>query len=151
MRLRIGWLKKLINKMRILIYFLMIEFISASPVLTPAEIISQREGLNDWRQIAKSASQLPKLEGIEILGKGVRKTSNLSIYSIPETKDVSIALKNALMAIPGHAEFYSNRIRAPFEEFKNPPSDLYTNASGRFLREMMWGGKLLNSFLAPRL
>jgi hypothetical protein len=113
---------------------------------------------DNWDQWCKeynkkldSAMQLPEQERIPILQEvvliGPRVPDKHKLEG--DRLKIFIRAQSALLAIPGHAEYYSKRIRGPFEEFKNPPSDLYTNASGRFLREMMWGGQTLEQLPSP--
>ena len=78
--------------------------------LPAAEIRAQKQGLEQWREVAERADDLPKSEAIEKLGEGIRKTARRDIYSIGGTNEVAQELRNALLAIPGHAEYYRDRI-----------------------------------------
>lgn len=78
---------------------------------------AQREGLKRWNKLAGSIADIPPQEAIELLGQGVRKTSRRDIYSIEGTVETAQKLKQVLLSIPGHAEYYRDRILAAQEEY----------------------------------
>ena len=93
--------------------------LSAAVELSPKEIQSQKQGLEKWSSVADHAANMANDEAISKLGEGIRKTSRLNMYSINGTLEVNEKLKNALLAIPGHAKFFRdeiNQARAKYEE-----------------------------------
>lgn len=113
---------------------------------------------DNWEQWCKEyskkldyAMQLPEQERIPILQEVVLigprdpKTPKL----VGDRLKIFLRAQGALLAIPGHAEYYDKRIRAPYQEFKNPPSNVYTAAANRFMDEMMWGGQTLEQLPSP--
>lgn len=80
--------------------------------LSTEELFAQEEGLEKWREFAGRALTVEKNEAIEKLAEGIRKTSRPNIYSIEGTKEVALKLKAALLSIPGHAEYYQNKIES---------------------------------------
>jgi hypothetical protein len=71
--------------------------------LTPEDIYAQNEGLARLRETAGELAENPSTELKLKLAEGLRKTAMPSIYSIDETVEVHQLIKNALIAVPGHA------------------------------------------------
>ncbi len=68
------------------------------------------KGLQEWSELAKKAKSQPSADLIPRLGTGLLKTSQTSIYVIGDRLGVRKELQEAILAIPGHAEYYQNRI-----------------------------------------
>ena len=118
--------------------------LSSAVELSPKEIQSQKEGLEMWDSAADHAANMDKDEAIPKLGEGIRKTSRLNMYSINGTVEVAEKLKNALLAIPGHAAYYRdeiNKARAKFEEALQGGDETLIGETRQYL-----AGKLLFDF-----
>lgn len=74
------------------------------------EIADMHESLEKWREIARTANDLPPDVAIPLLGRGVYKTSQTDIYVFGDREGVRRELQEALVAIPGHAEWYHREI-----------------------------------------
>jgi hypothetical protein len=94
---------------KLYILFLMIGGLLGAE-LPPEEIQAQKEGLEKWRGIAIQAPNMPKEEAILKLSEGLRKTSRSNMYSIEGTQEVNRLLRDKLLAIPGHAKYYQQKI-----------------------------------------
>ncbi|RYD69991.1 MAG: hypothetical protein EOP84_27445 [Verrucomicrobiaceae bacterium] len=68
------------------------------------------QALAQWREIAETAPSLPPAEAIPKLGLGVRKTADPTPYRLGDREGTHRKLQEALLAIPGHAEFYGRLI-----------------------------------------
>ena len=80
--------------------------------VTQEEIDSLNDSLEKWRLRAGNQGDLNQTEYIEILGSGLGKTSNDVIFFQDKSKRVIVheLLKKKLISIPGHAEYYRDRI-----------------------------------------
>ena len=83
-----------------------------SPAITSAEHAEQREGLVWWRNQIAKAQDLPKGEAIKILGECICKMPIQTVYQIDDKWDVYREAQQALMSIPGYADYYADRLRA---------------------------------------
>ena len=79
------------------------------------EISEIKEGLREWKNIAENAKKNPSADLIPQLGLGLRKTSLTSIYVVGDRLGVHKELQEALLSIPGHAEYYANQINAAWQ------------------------------------
>lgn len=86
--------------------------------VTQEQIDSLNASLEKWRELAAAPDILNQNEDIERLGSVLRKTSNGVIYFQDEKKRklVHELLKRKLISIPGHAEYYRDRINAGREQ-----------------------------------
>jgi hypothetical protein len=113
------------------------------------EIKESEQGLQTWRNFAEEAKVKPSTDLIPKLGLGLRKTTLTSVYVAGDRLETRKLIQDALLAIPGHAEFYANRInnaRAEvddaFKQGKYPPfNDL--------LDEQMYGFETLAQLPSP--
>lgn len=71
---------------------------------------AQHEALASWRQGIANSEKLPREQAIEFLGEAVRKTSDLKFFQVKERIDVQQAAQTTILAIPGHAEYYRDRL-----------------------------------------
>ena len=80
--------------------------------LSSSEIQAQKDGLVYWSQFADQVGSSPRGEVIEKLATGIVKTSRHNMFSIPETAGVANKLRVTMLAIPGHAKYYQDKIDA---------------------------------------
>ncbi len=78
--------------------------------LSSSEIRAQKDGLAYWSQFADQVGSSPRGEIIEKLATGIVKTSRHNMYSIPEAAGVANRLRDTMLAIPGHAKYYEDKI-----------------------------------------
>ena len=75
-----------------------------------------QKGIQQMRELLLQAPNLPPDEAIPRLGVAVEKTSHNRIYKFPERAELHEQLEQALIAIPGHAEYYRNKINLAQEK-----------------------------------
>ena len=85
---------------------------------SPDKVAEIEKNLNQLGQLAKQASVLPPNEAIPRLAEAVQKTSHARIYYVGERETIHQELKNALMAIPGHAKYQGNIILEKHASYK---------------------------------
>jgi hypothetical protein len=83
---------------------------SAANEVDPRGPEAQAEALQYWRERIANAPNLPSEEAIPLLAACVFKTSLRSIFQSDERWEVHYAAQKALLAIPGHAEFYAKKL-----------------------------------------
>jgi hypothetical protein len=98
------------NKLLQLIFLTFSLFPVSARETSPEELAEMKEGLNDWRELVSTFNTLPRNEAIEELGRGLYKTSLTSIYRLDEREEVRKEIQTALFSIPGHAEYYRDKI-----------------------------------------
>jgi len=81
-----------------------------------AEITEMEIGLERLRNLAIQSSKMPAEMAIPQLGTGIYKTSLTSIYVYGDREGTRKILQSALMAIPGHAEYYDQKIRKSMDD-----------------------------------
>lgn len=84
---------------------------SAANEVDPRGPEAQAEALQLWREKIANAPNLPSDEVIPLLAACVKKTSMSTIFQSDERWEVHYAAQKALVAIPGHAEYYEKRIK----------------------------------------
>jgi hypothetical protein len=96
--------------------FLVLAFFAATApnfTYTPEEIAEREAGLRKWSNYVLEARSKSPDEAIERLGLGLRYYSYGAVF--PPLEDqmgkVRDELKQALLAIPGNADFFANRLR----------------------------------------
>lgn len=108
---------------------------------------AQHKALAYWRQVVANSTNLPPEQAIELLGQAVVQAGNTRIYQVKERLEVYDAATSALVSIPGHAEYFSNRIREAYEPLKDP------NRKGGTInvaeREMLYGFGTLKHLTSP--
>ena len=105
---------------------------------------------------------LPRGEAIKELGLGLYKTSLKSIYRIDEREEVRKEIQTALLSIPGHAEYYRDKIEGltiPYLEaeaaWKKTEENIYINGKDAGLlfseldRGRMWALQTLRELPSP--
>jgi hypothetical protein len=78
--------------------------------ISDSEIRESEDGLQTWKDFAQEAKLRPNSNLISKLGLGLRKTTLTSIYIVGDRLGTRKIIQEALLAIPGHAEYYSNRV-----------------------------------------
>lgn len=118
--------------------------------LIPADEVDWDQWYIKRTQELDSAAKLTDQEKITILAPIVRIGSTSKSRKLEGVRlEVYLRAQKALLAIPGHAEYFERRLRGPYEEFKGPPTELYTNAGGRYLDELRYGFKTLAHLPSP--
>jgi hypothetical protein len=148
--------------MKILIYILLLAAHSDTWDYSPDELEEQKQAILYWEGLARK--EIPKDnigEFIYSLGKGVQVTSPSKYNVRPNTLEVHQQMKERLLAIPGHAEYYRDRInesRAEMEEARRlwVETDRSPEATARFgpamvnmNRERRWGFETLQNLPSP--
>jgi hypothetical protein len=82
---------------------------------------SQHEALAEWAKEITSSVSKPPSESIPFLGNALLKLSKKNIFQVSETIAVYDSAKKALMSIPGHAQYFSDKIKIEQESVKNDP------------------------------
>lgn len=77
---------------------------------TTSEVAEQKKNLNLWRLEINKSKDLPNENAIPLLGRCVVKMTDRGIYQIEERWEVYREAQAALLAIPGHAEYYRDQI-----------------------------------------
>jgi len=78
--------------------------------ISPDELEEIQKGMLQMRELLQQVPHLPPEEAIPRLGLAVYKTSHNRIYKVPERAELHEQLEQALITIPGHAEYYRNKI-----------------------------------------
>ena len=114
--------------------------------LSPDELQGQREGLLKWSLYADQVASVSKEVAIVKLGEGIRKTARRDIYSIEATSEVAKKLRDTLLAIPGHAEYYRDRINEARRKLDAEPPDSVSRGplQGILDNEQMYGFQTLS-------
>lgn len=81
-------------------------------------------------------------EFIEKLGFGLRKTSLRGPYTVGDRAGTHEAIKNRIITIPGHAEFFGSKISTPYAAIKQDYAD------GKDTGEIGWSGYMRDSMEA---
>lgn len=88
------------------------------------ERISEIESaLLQWRQIATEKTLMPDSEYLDKLGLGLRKTSLHGPYTVGDRAGTHDAIKSKIVSIPGHAEYFGNKITIPYAAIKQAYAD----------------------------
>jgi hypothetical protein len=82
---------------------------------------SQHEALAEWAKEITSSVSKPPSESITFLGNALLKLSKNNIFQVSETIAVYNSAKKALISIPGHAQYFSDKIKIEQESVKNDP------------------------------
>jgi hypothetical protein len=69
-------------------------------------------GLARWESFISESDTLPREEAILKLSQGLLKTTIGSVYVVPERIVVREKLQMKLLAIPGHADYWGDKIKA---------------------------------------
>jgi hypothetical protein len=77
---------------------------------TASEIGEQQKSLSLWVIEIEKTKQMPQGQAIELLGRCVVKMTKTSIFQIDDRWDVYRNAQAALLAIPGHAEYYRDKV-----------------------------------------
>ncbi|WP_035612266.1 hypothetical protein [Haloferula sp. BvORR071] len=94
-----------------ILYFVLSVCAFGAEDFTEREISESTDGLRELQELANSPNSLPEDQRIEKLGWGLRRTSVNNIYISGDRLGTHAQLRDALLAIPGHAEYYAERIR----------------------------------------
>ena len=87
---------------------------------------------------------------ISELGQGLRKTSRADIYVVGDRESVRRELQAALIAIPGHAEYYEKNIKAAQLRFEEAETNLEKSPVATQLNnELMYGFATLENLPSP--
>lgn len=82
---------------------------------------AQREALDYWSLKIKEAREMPSDEAILLLSSGLNKLSEKTIFQVPETASVRDEMRNLLLSIPGHANYYEKRLRQASDAYFTEP------------------------------
>ncbi len=110
---------------------------------------AQREALAKLEASLESSKTLPVEERIKFLGSALQKLPRKNIYQVPERIEIFDRVQAELLSIPGHAEYYDERIREAYADFKDPDSPRHTGSADRFSNEMMYGFRALSYLPSP--
>lgn len=99
----------------IIIYLFFLQFVLGEEP-TPEQIEKLDRALETWRVLEEGPGNRSHEEYIEVLGRGLRKTSNDTIFYQGGADEVHEILKAKLLSIPGHAEYFGNRINEEREK-----------------------------------
>jgi hypothetical protein len=106
---------KYLKILLVIISFSGITFGEEAEVISAAKLQEIQKGMQQMRDLLQQAPNLPPEEAIPLLGLAVYKTSHNRIYKVPERVELHDQLEQALIAIPGHAEYYQNKINTAQE------------------------------------
>lgn len=90
---------------------------------TEEEIAKMHTNLSLWRDFAAVSNSVPAEEAIPKLVRGLMATTKTSIYVVGDREGVRRALQAALVAIPGHAEYYETLIKDAYDKYGNKPQN----------------------------
>jgi len=107
---------------------------------------SQHAALQFFVENIDKVSEMPREESIPMLGTMLRKLSRKNIFQVSERVAVYDRAKEVLLRIPGHAQYYEERIREAYEPLKGPNPNLGINRAGT---EMMYGFQTLEHIPSP--
>ncbi len=117
---------------------------------SPEDIEEIHRGLERWRLFAEEAKAEPSESLISELGQGLRKTSRADIYVVGDRESVRRELQAALIAIPGHAEYYEKNIKAAQLRFEEAETNLEKSPVATQLNnELMYGFATLGNVPSP--
>lgn len=102
---------------------------------TDAEVSEMESGLSQYRYLAKNFDNLPANEIIPTLGLGLLKTSHGRIYVVGDRLNVHNEIQQALLAIPGHAEYYAEQFKIERAKAEATNAERFTNDLGTW-----WAG-----------
>jgi hypothetical protein len=94
----------------VLSIFCCVVYASNTFTYTNEELTKQREALAIWVSLPEKMEASSKEEQIEKLGNGIRKLSNERLFSPDEANEVRKILLDSVLVIPGHAEYFRDRI-----------------------------------------
>lgn len=86
--------------------------------LAPGEAEEIEKGLQQWREIAANQGNNSDEEYIQKLGRGLRKTSKPMPYRRGDREGTHALIRERLLSIPGHAEFFGKRVTDSYEAVK---------------------------------
>ena len=107
---------------------------------------SQHAAIQSFVEKIDKVSEMPREESIPMLGTMLRKLSRKNIFQVSERVAVYDKAKEVLLAIPGHAHYYEERIRDAYEPLKGPNPNLAINHAQT---EMMFGFETLKHLPSP--
>ncbi|MEP2777094.1 MAG: hypothetical protein ABJQ29_12945 [Luteolibacter sp.] len=140
--------------MRVFLYIFLLASSSSAWEYSERELAEQRATVESWEKLATQATPEEGIEEfIEKLGKALMKTEPSTRNIRPGREKVHILLRDKLLSIPGHAEYYRDKInssRLAMEEARaaNSPT-LYGPALTVMVREQAWGFKTLEYLPSP--
>ena len=100
---------------------------------------SQHDALAELTKEIGASGTKPPTETIQYLGRAVVKLSSWNIFQVQERVAVYDSAKTALLAIPGHAEYYRDKILQAQERAKTIGPDALSN----YANEIMYGFQTL--------
>lgn len=86
--------------------------------MAPGEAEEIEKGLQQWREIAANQGSLSGEKYFEKLGLGLRKTSKPMPYRRGDRAATHEIIRDKLLSMPGHAEFFGKRVTDSYEAVK---------------------------------
>ena len=130
-------------------YIALASWALAASEIDPQGPEAQAKSLQSWRQKIVEAPSLPSDEAIPLLAECVNKTSMYSIFQSDERWEVHYAAQKALIAIPGHAEFYEKRIKEAQKKVESLEGWAQGKAKSELMEEQMYGFEKLSLMPSP--
>lgn len=116
----------------------------------PPEVPHDKNGAISWRtkRIAEINQILAQPDDIRVpaLGEMLWQFEDLDYRSCDELVEITSKLRTELLAIPGHAQYFGDRIRAAYEPLRGPNPVI---AVGHAQDEMMYGFATLRHLPSP--
>ena len=109
----------------------------------------QMRGFEYWRSKIEECKNLPPEEAIPALGTGVRKMSLKYIFWHEERWKVQAELREALFAIPGHAEWYRDDIMRRYNWWERTEKPAMNANWSDFTRYRGWNFETLKEMPSP--
>ena len=106
---------------------------------------SQHEALVGWIKDIEACKSKPADEAIPYLGRALVKLSSWNIFQVPERISVYDAASATMLSIPGHAEYYRDRILKAQENTMRIVGDPALSGPARadYDNELMYGFQTL--------
>ena len=110
---------------------------------------AQAKALQYWREQIANAPNLPSEEAIPLLASCVYKTSLKRISQSDERWEVHYAAQKALVAIPGHAEFYAKKLEEARRKVEEAEGQKKGMERSKLLAEQMYSFDKLGLMPSP--
>jgi LPXTG-motif cell wall-anchored protein len=92
-----------------------------------ADIARQKEALAEWKNDIHQSSTLSSKERIKLLGECVVKMTKRPIFQIDERWEIHREAQALMLSIPGHAEYYADRINTLRRQIDEPSDGTETD------------------------
>ncbi len=110
--------------------------------LSEERVSEIKSSLIEWRKITEDRGTMSDSEYLEKLGFGLRKTSPSGPYTVGDRAGTHHAIKNKILSIPGHAEYFGGKIKHLYGEIKQG------YANGKNTGEVGWSHYMTESMEA---